>query len=104
MIISSRKWKNDRQYNGQKENSYDRQNTAPNIKNWVRRIPLKPGVNSDAPEEEGLPAPLVARVILFLNLSSPLGFVRGQTCCSTRTHEPDTDSTSLCSYSLILCI
>ena len=59
MIISSRKSKKGRKYNDQKENNYDPQNTAPKIKNWVKRTSLKPGVNSDAPEGEALPAPLV---------------------------------------------
>ena len=29
--------------------------------------------------------------------------VRGKTCCPTRTHYPDSELTSLCSFSLMLC-
>ena len=49
----------------------DLQNATQKNEDWATRIPLKPGVNSGAPERYAFPAPLVALEILlkwFINI------------------------------------
>ena len=75
--------KKDRQYNDQKEGqtiwpkrktdnimtkkTYNgRQNTTMKTKDWATWTPLKKGMNSGAPDEWAVPAPLVASVIFFV--------------------------------------
>ena len=54
MVIRSSKLKKDRQHNGQKKKykrtNNDIQNITNKTKDRVTRTPLKPGVNSGAPE------------------------------------------------------
>jgi len=68
-VIRSRKSKKNRQYNGQKKKdkrtNNDLQNTTQKTKDRVTQNPLKQGVNSCAPEELAVPAPLVAPVVLL---------------------------------------
>ena len=65
-ISRSRKSK-DRQYNEkQKKTNNDLHNITRETKDRAKRIPLKPAVNSGAPEGKTVPAPHVAPVILFL--------------------------------------
>jgi hypothetical protein len=49
-----------------KRTSNDLQNITHKIKDRVTRIPLKPAVNSGAPEGQAVPASHVTPVILFL--------------------------------------
>jgi len=53
-VIRIRKSKKYKQYNSQKKKdkriNNDLQNITRKTKNWVTRTPLKPGVNSGAPE------------------------------------------------------
>ena len=58
-VIRIRKQKKNREHNGQKKKEKQRST----IKDRVTRTPLKPVVNSDAPEV--VPVPLVALVVLF---------------------------------------
>ena len=65
-ISRSRKSK-DRQYNEkQKKTNNDLHSITRETKDRAKRIPLKPAVNSGAPEGKAVPAPHVAPVILFL--------------------------------------
>jgi hypothetical protein len=62
--------KKDIQHNGKKKNdkktNNDLQNITIKIKDQIRQIPLKLGVNSGASEEWAVPAPLVAHIVLIL--------------------------------------
>ena len=48
-----------------KRTNIDLQNITDKTKDRVTRTPLKPGMNSDAPEEWAVPAPLVTPVVLL---------------------------------------
>ena len=65
-VIRSCKSKRNIHYNGQKINK-ERPNTSQKNKDWARRSPLNPGVNSCASEGLALPAPLMTPVVLLLN-------------------------------------
>ena len=65
-IYGIRKSKKDRQHNGQINKDKQRSTKHTHInKDRVTRTPLKPGVNSGAPEELTVPAPLVTPVVLI---------------------------------------
>jgi hypothetical protein len=65
-IYGIRKSKKDRQHNGQIKKDKQRSTKHTHInKDRVTRTPLKPGVNSGAPEELTVPAPLVTPVVLI---------------------------------------
>ena len=48
-----------------KRTKNDPQKNTHKTKDWVTWTPLKPGVNSGAPEGQADPAPLVAPVVLL---------------------------------------
>ena len=66
-VIRIRISKKNRQHNGKREKiQRDKQRSTKHThktKDGVTLIPLKPGVNSDAPEGYAVPAPLVAPVV-----------------------------------------
>ena len=50
-----------------KRTNNDLQNITQKTKDRATRTPLKPGVNSGAPEEVAVPAPYVTAVVLLFN-------------------------------------
>jgi hypothetical protein len=67
-VIRSRKFKMDREYNHQlkNDNQTDLQTTTQNIKNWTIRTPRKTGMDSCAPGEQVVPAPLMTPVVFLV--------------------------------------
>jgi hypothetical protein len=55
-----------------KRTNNDLQNTTQKTKDRVSRTPLKPVLNSGAPERYAVPAPLVAPVVKIYNQRNPL--------------------------------
>ena len=71
-VIMFRKSKKDRQHNNKKKkNKQPSTKHTHKTKDRVTRTPLKTGVNSDAPEELAVPAPLVTPIVNCCKHTTP---------------------------------